>query len=160
MYRQKQRLIKPLITTAAVALLPLAAACGNEKAGSGGEQTGSGAVGAEQPVTDVRWNIDSVTTDGKTLKAEGDAHLVIDKKTGKLGGRLGCNHVNAKATVRDGHITLGAPATTRMMCDASLMKTERALLSLFDGQVSYRVDQETLTLTSANGTSVRAVAAE
>ncbi|MEU0068927.1 META domain-containing protein [Streptomyces sp. NPDC006332] len=160
MYRQKQRLIKPLITTAAVALLPLAAACGSEKAGSGGEQADSGAVGAERPVTDVRWNIDSVTADGTTHQTDENAHLTFDKKTGKVGGRLGCNHVNAKATVRDGHITLGAPATTRMMCDASLMKTERALLRLFDGQVSYRIDQETLTLTSANGTSARAVAAE
>ncbi|WP_405624057.1 META domain-containing protein [Streptomyces sp. NBC_00076] len=160
MYRQKQRLIKPLITTAAVALIPLAAACGNEKAGSGGEQADSGAVGAEQPVTDVRWNIDSVTAKGKTHKTDSNAHLTFDKKTGKVGGRLGCNHVNAKATVRDGHITLGTPATTRMMCDASLMETERALLSLFDGKVGYRVDQETLTLTSTNGTSVRAVAAE
>jgi heat shock protein HslJ len=47
-----------------------------------------------------------------------------------------------------------------MMCDASLMGTERALLGLFGGQVSYRVDHGTITLTSGNGTIVRAVAAK
>jgi heat shock protein HslJ len=158
MNRQKQRLITPLITTAAVALIPLTAACGNQKADGG--QAGSGSVAAEQPVTGVRWNIDTVTADGRTHKADGNAHLTIDGKTRKVGGRLGCNHVNAGATVRDGHITLGAPSTTRMMCDASLMDTERALLTLFGSKISYRVDQETLTLTSENGTSVKAVADE
>ncbi|MCD7445018.1 META domain-containing protein [Streptomyces lincolnensis] len=154
MYRQKQRL---MITATALAILPLAAACGNERAG---QEPGSGTVRAEPPVTGTRWNIATVTADGTTHKTKGDAQIAIDPKTGKLGGRLGCNHVNATATVRDGHITLGAPATTRMMCEASLMDTERALLKLFDGKISYRIDQNTLTLTSANGTSMRASAAE
>ncbi|MGW0336040.1 META domain-containing protein [Streptomyces sp. NPDC003011] len=153
--RKKQR----LITTAAVALLPLAAACGGEQADSG-EQAGSGEVSAERPVTDVRWNIDRVTADGAAQRAQGEPHLTFDRKTGKVAGRLGCNHVNATATVRDGHITLGRPSTTRMMCDTSLMKTERALLTLFNSTLSYRVDQETLTLTSENATTVHAVAAD
>ena len=80
--------------------------------------------------------------------------------TRKVGGRLGGNAVASTATVSTGHITLGRPSTTRMMCDASLMGTERALLGLFDSQVGYRVDHDTITLTSGNGTIVRAVAAK
>jgi heat shock protein HslJ len=156
MDRQKQRRSTALIATAAAALLPLAAACGDQRAG--GAEAGSGSVGAERPVTGVRWNIDSVTTGGTTHRTEGDTHLTLDAEHRTAGGRLGCNHVNAGATVRDGTITLGAPSTTRMMCDASLMDTERALLTLFGGRVSYRVDQENLTLTSTNGTKVHAVA--
>ncbi|MFG2132753.1 META domain-containing protein [Streptomyces sp. NPDC048751] len=150
MYRYKQR----LTLTAAVALVPLAAACGTEKAGS------SGSVSPEKPVTGVRWTIDSATVDGKPHRTNGDAHLTFDQKTGKVGGRLGCNHVNATATVRDGHITLGRPATTRMMCDASLMDTERSLLRLFNTTLSYRIDHDTLALTSENGDTLRAVADE
>jgi heat shock protein HslJ len=150
MYRHKQR----RILTAAAALVPLMVACGSEQAGS------SGSVGPEQPVTGVRWNIESVTVGGRTQPVAGDAHLTFDEKTGKVGGRLGCNHVNAKATVSDGHITLGSPSTTRMMCDTSLMTTERSLLTLFNSTLSYRVDQRTLTLTSENGDSLRAVADE
>ncbi|MCT9079686.1 META domain-containing protein [Streptomyces fulvoviolaceus] len=143
------------LTLAVLTALPLAVACGSEKA-----DPGSGEVGVEKPVTGTRWNIETVTVDGKKHEAATDTHLTFDKKTGKVGGRLGCNHVNAKATVSDGHITLGAPSTTRMMCEASLMDTEKTLLSLFDSKLSYRVDQHSLALTSANGDTLRAVAAE
>ncbi|MFF9806982.1 META domain-containing protein [Streptomyces coeruleorubidus] len=257
MDRQKQR----MTLTAAAMLVPLMAACGNEKAGSG---SGSGSVRAEKPVTGVRWSVDSVTADGRTHKApagahvtidkgraegsfgcnkfgaeatvdgdrirlsktmstemacedkpmefeetlaralsdrefrarvdgdrltlttdqgdtvrltkagdvplsgtkwtvttpetDGRAHLTFDEKKGTVSGSLGCNKVNAEATVRDGDITLGRPSTTRMMCEDSLMSVEKALLRLFDGKLKYGVDQRTLTLTSENGTSVRAVA--
>ncbi|MEU1315121.1 META domain-containing protein [Streptomyces tibetensis] len=255
MDRQKQR----MTLMAAAMLVPLLAACGSEKAGSG-----SGSVGADKPITGVRWNVDSVTADGRTQEApagahvtidkgraegslgcnnfsaeatvdgdrvrlgktratemacegtpvvfettlakafsdqeltaktdddrltlttgqgdtvrltkakdaplagtkwtvttpsaDGRAHLTFDEKKGTVSGRLGCNKVNAKATVRDGHITLGPPATTRMMCEDSLMDAEKKLLRLFDGKLKYGVDHQTLTLTSENGTSVRAVA--
>ncbi|MBC9730369.1 META domain-containing protein [Streptomyces sp. TRM68367] len=256
MYRQKQR----MTLTAALVLVPLAAACGSEKADSG-----SGSVGAGKPLTGVRWSVDSVTVGGSTHRAPADAHMKIDgsraegsygcntfgatavvdgdrirldktmstemacekepmafektlasaltdgslkaevkdghltlstddgdtvklseakdaplqgtkwnvtslsaadgkaqltfdTKRGTVSGSLGCNHVNAKATVRDGHITLGAPSTTRMMCEDSLMNAEKTLLRLFDGQLRYGVDHRTLTLTSENGISVRAEA--
>ncbi|WP_367322131.1 META domain-containing protein [Streptomyces sp. HUAS ZL42] len=150
MYRHRQG----RILTAVAALVPLAVACGSEQAG------GSGSVAPERPVTGVQWNIDSVTVDGRAQRVEGDAYLTFDDKTGKVGGRLGCNHVNARATVSDGHITLGSPSTTRMMCDTSLMTTERSLLTLFNSTLSYRVDQDTLALTSENGDSLHAVADE
>jgi heat shock protein HslJ len=254
MYRQKQR----MTLTAAAVLVPLAAACGTEQAGSGSAEV-------EKPVTGIRWSVDSVTADGTTHRApaeanvriddrgraegtygcnhfsaraafEGDrirlsdttatemacekepmafertlartladgalraevkdgrltlttddgdtvrlaeardaplhgtkwtvttpgtdsrAHLTFDDEKGRVFGSLGCNHVNAKATVRNGHITLGVPSTTRMMCEDSLMASEKTLLRAFNGTLRYGVDHRILTLTSENGTSVRAVA--
>jgi heat shock protein HslJ len=277
MYRQKDRQKnkkkdgqkdgqrrRTTLVVAAVALLPLAAACGGERADGGSASADAGRA----PVTGVHWKVDSVTVDGTTHRAPQRAHLRIDaggKAEGSLGcnrftaraavdadrvrlsdatttemacddipmaveealgrtltagplttdadadgdrltlttpggdtvrlskrqdaplhgttwtvtepgggtgrahltfddarnsvaGRLGCNTVRAGATVRDGHITLGAPVTTRMMCEDSLMDTEKRLLRLFDGPLSYRIDQRTLTLTSENGQTVRAVA--
>ncbi|MFD5162610.1 META domain-containing protein [Streptomyces hawaiiensis] len=104
----------------------------------------------DAPLAGTKWTV-------TTPQADGRAHLTFDEK-GTVSGSLGCNKVNAKATVRDGHITLGPPATTRMMCEDSLMTDEKTLLRLFDGKPKYRVDHQTLTLTSENGTSVRAVA--
>ncbi|MFJ8635164.1 META domain-containing protein [Streptomyces sp. NPDC093568] len=101
---------------------------------------------------DTKWNITSPDTDGK-------AHLTIDRKSGQVSGSLGCNKVKAEATVSDGRITLGTASTTRMMCDASLMKTEKTLLGLFGGTVEYRIDHRNLTLTSENGERVNATAA-
>ena len=144
---------KQRFTLAVLTIVPLVVACGSEKATSG---SGSGSVEEQRPVTGVDWQVQGITTSGATKKAQGKPYLTFDAKNGKVGGRLGCNAVNATATVRTGHITLGRPSTTRMMCDASLMGTERALLALFDGQVDYRVDHDTLTLTSENGTIVHA----
>ncbi|WP_217141852.1 META domain-containing protein [Streptomyces sp. AC627_RSS907] len=263
MYRSKQQRSMTLTAAAVAALVPLAAACGGEKADGGSGSVGTG----ERPVTGVQWHIDSVTVDGTTHRApdaarvhitdrgdavgstgcntfsaradvdgervrlsdavftekacdrtppafekslgrtltagplttdaqgerltlttsEGDTvrltrprqaslygtewtvtapghkgrtHLTFDRDAGTVSGRLPCNHVNATATVRDGHITLGAPTTTRMMCEGSLMDAEKRVLRLFDGRVDYRIDQETLTLTSDDGTTVRAVAGQ
>ena len=105
------------------------------------------------PLKGTKWTIVSPDADGK-------AHLTFDEKTGQVSGSLGCNKVKATATVRDGRITLGTASTTRMMCDTSLMKDEKALLALFDGTVKYEVDHRNLTLTSENGERVSAAAAE
>ncbi|MFJ9543584.1 META domain-containing protein [Streptomyces sp. NPDC101225] len=110
----------------------------------------------------TKWTITSLRADGTATnlpqRATGSAYLTFDRKTGEVTGRLGCNHVTARATVRDGRITLGPASTTRMMCDASLMDTEKSLLRLFSGTATYRLDHRTLTLTSENGESAEAVA--
>ncbi|MFE9440776.1 META domain-containing protein [Streptomyces sp. NPDC006602] len=104
----------------------------------------------DAPLYGTKWQITSPASRNR-------AHLTFDKKAGKVSGSLGCNKVNARATVSDGHITLGAPSTTRMMCDASLMNVEKDLLRLFESTVSYEVDHRTLTLTSENDDIVTAV---
>ncbi|MFJ5558274.1 META domain-containing protein [Streptomyces sp. NPDC093250] len=105
----------------------------------------------DSPLYGTEWTVTTPAVDRR-------AHLTFDKEEGTVAGSLGCNHVNAEATVRDGRITLGVPGLTRMMCEDSLMDSERALTQLFNGTVSYRIEGQTLTLTSENGTSVRAVA--
>ncbi|NGO12807.1 META domain-containing protein [Streptomyces sp. HC44] len=112
----------------------------------------------------TKWNVTGSTNKGGTVtalasEAEGKVHLTFDGKD-SVRGQLGCNKVTAKATVSDGRITLGSPSTTRMMCSPSLMDTEKALLKLFDGPVSYELKHRTLTLTSENGTGLEAVAAK
>lgn len=114
----------------------------------------------DAPLYGTKWTITALGADGTatSLPPKTSAYLTFDKKSGKVTGRLGCNHVTAKAAVRDGHITLGAPSTTRMMCDTSLMHTEKSLLRFFDGTATYELDHQTLTLTSTNGESATAVA--
>ncbi|KES03490.1 hypothetical protein BU52_30305 [Streptomyces toyocaensis] len=105
----------------------------------------------DSPLYGTKW---AVTTPAAGHRA----HLTFDEKEGTVSGRLGCNQVSADATVRDGHITLGVPALTRMVCEDSLMDAEKTLTKLFHGIVEYGIDGRTLTLTSKNGASVRAVA--
>ncbi|MFI7297486.1 META domain-containing protein [Streptomyces sp. NPDC050121] len=62
--------------------------------------------------------------------------LVFDEKQGTVHGKAGCNNVSAEGTASDGTITLGSAATTRRMCDGSLMKAEEEFLKLFAGKVT------------------------
>ncbi|MFG2682917.1 META domain-containing protein [Streptomyces sp. NPDC048392] len=87
---------------------------------------------------------------------KGRAHPVFDRDARTVSDRLRCNHVDAEATVSDGHITLGAPSTTRMMCEGSLMDAEKRIPDFLAGPVAYRIDHETITLTSEDGATVRA----
>jgi heat shock protein HslJ len=114
----------------------------------------------------TKWTITTVgaTGDGDSqavtpLPSGAQAYLVLDQKKGTVSGKAGCNNVSAEATVSDGTITFGSPATTRRMCDGSLMETEKAVLSIFDGKTAYKIDHRSLSLTSANGTTVSAIAA-
>lgn len=111
---------------------------------------------------DTKWTVTTVgEADSVTpLPSAAKAYLVFDQKKGTVTGKAGCNNVSAEATVSDGSITFGSPATTRRMCDASLMKAERALLTVFDGKTAFKIDHRSLALTSANGTTVSATATD
>lgn len=108
------------------------------------------------------WKITALT-EGDTARsldaaARDKAWLTFDEKAGTVAGSLGCNRVTAKATVRDGRITLGSPATTRRMCSGSLKDTEDTLLKLFNSTVDYRQNHRRITLTSEDGKGIAAVA--
>ncbi|MFD9394294.1 META domain-containing protein [Streptomyces sp. NPDC060000] len=138
--------------TAAVLLVPLAAACGSGKAD--GEQPGSGAVSAEQPVTGVRWNVDSVTVDGTTHRAPSGAHVEIED--GRAAGSYGCNNFTARAAVEGDSIRFSDARSTRMACPGRPMDFERALAgTLTDGTLHTEVKGTTLTLATADGDQVR-----
>jgi heat shock protein HslJ len=149
-YRYKQR----MMVTAVAVLVPLAAACGGEKAD--GEQPGSGAVSAEQPVTGVRWNVDSVTVDGTTHRAPAGAHVEIED--GKAAGNYGCNNFTAKVVVEGDSIRFTDSRSTRMACTGrpTAMDFERTLAgTLAEGALTTEVKGTTLTLATAAGDQVR-----
>ncbi|MGW5867538.1 META domain-containing protein [Streptomyces sp. NPDC055239] len=111
------------------------------------------------PLTGTKWNVNAIG-DGKasaSLPKEVDskAHLTFGKD-GTVRGKLGCNNVTATAEVKGDSITLGAPRSTRMMCQGAAADTEKKLLKLFDGKVSYKLTHSGLSLTAADGTVVSA----
>ncbi|WP_405643242.1 META domain-containing protein [Streptomyces uncialis] len=108
------------------------------------------------PLTGTRWTVTTLT-DGTTSASlpagtEGKAHLTI-AKDGRASGNLGCNRFSATAKIGDdGTLTLGTPAMTRMMCAPAAMRTEKALLRLFDGKkITYELSGDSLTLTAPDG---------
>ncbi|MFH8802726.1 META domain-containing protein [Streptomyces sp. NPDC017936] len=141
-----------LLLTAVVALVPLAAACGSEKADGG--RPGSGSVGVEQAVTGVRWNVDSVTVDGTTHRAPDDAHMTIED--GTAAGTWGCNTFHADAAVEGDRVRLTDVRSTRMACAQAPMAFERLLSrTLTEGVLTAGVDDGELTLSTRDGDRVR-----
>ncbi|MFE9097994.1 META domain-containing protein [Streptomyces sp. NPDC007264] len=117
---------------------------------------------SDAPLYGTRWQVTSLV-DGDVASslpaaAAGKAWFSLDAKTRTASGSLGCNRFTAKATVRDGHLTLGALRTTRRMCDGSLMDTEKTLGKLLHGTLAYRIDHRGISLTSANGKGISAIA--
>ncbi|MFJ6832809.1 META domain-containing protein [Streptomyces sp. NPDC091209] len=115
----------------------------------------------DAPLRGTKWTVTALGDNNvsQPLPKGANAYFVL-RADGTFDGRLGCNHASARATVGDGHITLGPARTTRMMCQDSLMRTEKTLLGLFDSKVTYTLDHRGIALTSENGTVVSAVAAE
>ncbi|MFI5684743.1 META domain-containing protein [Streptomyces sp. NPDC051636] len=133
--------------TAAAVLVPLAVACGSERAGSG-------SVTAQEPVTGVDWSVDSVTADGATHRAPAAAHVRIDNGTAR--GNYGCNQFSAKATVRGDRIRLSDARSTRMACERERMAFENTLArTLTTGTLIAVTDGDRLTLTAHDGDRVR-----
>ncbi|RVU27131.1 META domain-containing protein [Streptomyces antnestii] len=111
------------------------------------------------PLTGTEWTVTSLLSGDVAAslpeEAAGRARFTFGKD-GVATGSLGCNRFRAKAEIRDGHLTLGRPATTRMLCQGPRMDTERALLKLFGQKLSYEIRGRTLTLTAPDGAGLAA----
>ncbi len=137
---------KRLAALAALTLLPFAAACGSEDAGS--ESVGAGAAAS---VTGVHWAVDGVTVDGKKSDAPSGAWLSI-ADGGKVKGNLGCNNFGADAAFADSHVTFDQVQATEMACEGVPPNFEQTLArTLADGDLGTEVDGDKLTLTTADG---------
>ncbi|MER5359411.1 META domain-containing protein [Streptomyces sp. NPDC002785] len=142
-------------TAAGVLALLALSACGTETgAGAGsGSGSGSGAVRTDLPVTGVRWDVGSVTADGKRTAAPSGAHVEIDSK-GRGTGNYGCNHFTADVRIDGGTINVGQGTSTSMACEKDVQRFEAALSRTFSGELTMAVAERTLTLTAENGDSI------
>lgn len=70
---------------------------------------------------------------------------------GTVDVRTGCNTGSGTASIADGTITFGAIATTKMACEAAAMEVERLVLRVLRGDVSYRIEANSLELSGAGG---------
>ncbi|MFF5483758.1 META domain-containing protein [Streptomyces sp. NPDC012935] len=138
-----------LAALAALTLLPLAAACGSEDAGS--ESVGAG---ARASLSDARWAVDQVTVDGRKKAAPDGAWLRISGD-GKAEGSLGCNTFGAQADFSDGHVSFDGIRSTEMACDGVPAGFEQTLArTLADGDLTTEKDGDKLTLTTKDGDRV------
>ncbi|MFN8383566.1 MAG: META domain-containing protein [Anaerolineales bacterium] len=73
---------------------------------------------------------------------------------GTFGGSVGCNSLGADYKVSGDQITFGSIVSTMMFCEGVSDQESTVLNILTDKTVSFTVNGEKLTLTSADGASV------
>ena len=108
----------------------------------------------DRPLRGTRWVVDTVV-DGQSASSvpEGaDAHVILNEDNG-FGGSTGCNQMGGSAAVDEdaGTVTFSDVIATKMACEDDRMALERAVLSVLDGEVTYEIKADRLTLTHPRG---------
>jgi heat shock protein HslJ len=73
---------------------------------------------------------------------------------GQFGGNVGCNGFGAEYKADKSRVTFGAIMSTMMYCEATTEQESLVLGILNQGELTYQMDGNILTLTSADGDSV------
>lgn len=108
----------------------------------------------DQPLTGTLWTLDSlgqssdVGDDGmvSSIPAGVSSTLTIDEG-GRVSLNPGCNTGGGQVEVGDTTLVFGPIALTRKACPSESMDIENAVMKVIDGEVSYRLDGNSLVLT-------------
>jgi len=66
-------------------------------------------------------------------------NVAFDAAQGKVSGSAGCNRYFAGFEVKGNALTIGMPATTRMMCRPAIMEQEQMYLAALESARTYEV---------------------
>ncbi len=78
---------------------------------------------------------------------------IIFGKDGKLNGNVGCNSFGGEYKLNNNEIVFGAIFSTLMFCEAVSSQESMVLGILSDKSVTFQIDENLLTITSADGAS-------
>ena len=82
-----------------------------------------------------------------------DVESSIEFKDGRMSGNVGCNSFGGDYTVDGKTITFGPVMSTMMACIGPVGEQESATLTTLQEQTSFVLNGNTLTVTSADGSS-------
>jgi len=89
-----------------------------------------------------------------TPAAPGVETSIEFKADGTVSGNVGCNGFGGDYQVDGSAITFGPIVSTLMFCEGPVGEQESATLAVFVETAGFQVNGETLTITSADGSSV------
>lgn len=73
---------------------------------------------------------------------------------GALNGNLGCNTFNGNYEVDGSNVTFSPIASTLMACTDPIMQQESTVFNVLTGTTTFKLDGNTLTVTSADGNTI------
>lgn len=100
------------------------------------------------------WKLVSYGDPASPTAAVPDAETSIEFKEGQVSGNVGCNGFGGTYEIDGDKITFSEVVSTLMFCEGPVGDQELGTLAVLNDSATYVLDGNTLTLTSADGTSV------
>jgi heat shock protein HslJ len=97
------------------------------------------------------WNITGTVANEAVSSVPAGAEASITITDGQAAIRTGCNTGSTGVEVTDTTITFGPIALTRMACEPDLTALESSVLAVLDGEVTYEVAGDSLSLRADGG---------
>ena len=107
----------------------------------------------DRSITGTRWVVESILDKetASSVPAEMKPAELTILDDGTVTGYTGCNQFTGTATTTPGKITFGAIAATKMACGGGIDAIERAVLEVLNGEVTSKVQSDTLELKHPSG---------
>lgn len=105
----------------------------------------------DRPIEGTTWVVTGIISDEAISSGWGEAVASITIVDGQAQVAAGCNRGMASASIGEGTITFGPLALTKMMCDDEAMRLETAVTTVLQGEVTFDIEADSLTL--MNGTN-------
>lgn len=103
-------------------------------------------------LVDTTWEVTgTVANEGVSSVPMDSAATLLIAPDGTVVVNAGCNTGAGNVEVTDTTLTFGPIATTRKMCEQELMDLETAVLAVLQGEVTYEINGNTLSLRSGDG---------
>jgi heat shock protein HslJ len=101
----------------------------------------------------TRWVVDKVVSADASIGPGRDAYVIFDG-AGKFTGSTGCAPIGGTAIITNERIAISVTGTPTCT-DESRRALHTAVLTTLQGDVSYSVDWQSLTLTGPTGVGLR-----
>ena len=109
---------------------------------------------AASPSLAGEWGLVSYGSTSSPTLADPNIETAIMFDAEKISGNVGCNQFNGGYTLEESNIVFSPFISTKMACIGAAGEQESAILSVFTGAATFSLIGNTLTITSADGTSV------
>ena len=113
--------------------------------------TDSEIANPDLPIEGTTWLVNGIVANQavSSMPLGVEASLVFEG--GNVNVNAGCNTGSGPATLGEGTITFGPIATTRMACEGPAMDAESQILQVLQGDATYEINGNGMTLTSPGG---------
>ena len=130
--------------------LAMVVAAGTFGACGADDESDEASPASAESLDGTSWSITSLETPDGTEEAPDDATLSFEAETVSVA--TGCNSGSGSATIEGDTITFGQLGVTLIGCPPDLQGWEDALLAFLQGEVTFEVSGDELTLTKDDST--------